>query len=318
MEAGKTGAGDGPKAMRVLWAIVLGALSALSVGAASASAEPFTMTFTEARANAGTQLSDAALLEPPNTAPFGAELDPQSGSISADALVLPRFSDQITDPIETELTVDLEIDAISGSFIPSTGALSLNGTMNGTLTTSGSECALATDPPLLTLSTAGNNGGAGPRSGAPFTAGLTGPGEIAGQWNDMSATPVTPADAFVCSFVDSRLTGPGGIWLKQAVVVPPPTPQSPSPNPTSRGPSGTPQSAGDAPPPTPACIVPKLVGKAPAPAKAALKAAGCRLGEIRKPKLKGKKRPALVVKSSNPAAGKPAEGKVQLQLGPKR
>ncbi len=74
------------------------------------------------------------------------------------------------------------------------------------------------------------------------------------------------------------------------------------------------------PPPPPACIVPKLVGKSLAQAKAALLAANCKLGEVRKPKrLKGKGRRALVVKSSKPSAGKTLEfgSKVDLKLGPK-
>ncbi len=70
----------------------------------------------------------------------------------------------------------------------------------------------------------------------------------------------------------------------------------------------------------PPCIVPKLAGKTLARAKAALTAANCKLGTVRKPKNgpKGKKRRVLVVKSSNPAAGaRPASGKVNLTLGPK-
>jgi hypothetical protein len=71
----------------------------------------------------------------------------------------------------------------------------------------------------------------------------------------------------------------------------------------------------------PACIVPKLVGKTLVRAKRALTAAGCKLGrvEVRRARYpKGKKRRVLVVKSSNPAPGaSPADGKVNLRLGPK-
>ena len=69
----------------------------------------------------------------------------------------------------------------------------------------------------------------------------------------------------------------------------------------------------------PACTVPKLVGKKLGRAKAALRAAGCKPGDVRRPKgLKGKRRRALVVKSSTPAAGaKPADGTVDLRLGPR-
>lgn len=77
--------------------------------------------------------------------------------------------------------------------------------------------------------------------------------------------------------------------------------------------------AAPAKPPPPACTVPKLVGKKLAKAKAALKAADCKLGKVQRPKQqKGKRRRVLVVKSSTPAAGaKPANGEVDLRLGPK-
>ena len=66
--------------------------------------------------------------------------------------------------------------------------------------------------------------------------------------------------------------------------------------------------------------VPKLTGKTLAKAKKALKAANCKLGEVTKPKKrKGQKKlPALVVKRSTPGRGaKPADGEVDLKLGPK-
>ena len=71
------------------------------------------------------------------------------------------------------------------------------------------------------------------------------------------------------------------------------------------------------PPPAPACIVPELAGKTLSRAKAALKAAGCAVGKVTKPK--AKKLGPLVVKSSKPSAGKTLEvgSEVNLKLGPK-
>jgi len=72
--------------------------------------------------------------------------------------------------------------------------------------------------------------------------------------------------------------------------------------------------------PPPACVVPDVVGKKLRAAKRAIKAAGCKVGEVRKPKrLKGKGRRVLVVKSSNPAAGATLTvgSKVDLKLRPK-
>jgi hypothetical protein len=72
--------------------------------------------------------------------------------------------------------------------------------------------------------------------------------------------------------------------------------------------------------PPPDCVVPKLVGKSLAAAKAALRAAHCALGKVTKPRArKGKRLGALVVKSSQPAAGRvlAENSKVNLRLGPK-
>ena len=295
------------KAMRVAAAGALVAL--LAFAAAPASAESLSMTFTEARADVGVQLSDAALFAPPATAPLAAQIDPGSGSITAGELTVPQFSTFITDPVDADVAVDFEIGTVTGTFSQATGALSLSGTAGGTLTADSKECSVATVPPVLTLTTAGSSGGTSARSGAPFSAGLTGPGAIAGQWTDMTATPIGPDDTTVCETVDDRIGGPGGVWLVQAGdTAPPAAPQT-----------GTPISHKHAKPPTHGCIVPKLVGKTLAAAKAALRRAGCKLGKVHRPhRPKGKRHRALVVKSSNPPAGSsPANSKVHLKLRPK-
>jgi hypothetical protein len=211
--------------------------------------DPLSMTFTESRANVGVQLSDDALFEPPETAPFEARIDP-SGSIVGGALQVPQFSTFITDPIDADVAVDFEIGTIGGSFTQATGALTLSGTAGGTLTANGKECTVSTTPAVLTLSTAGNNGGGSPRSGAPFSHGLTGAGAIAGQWTDMHATPVDPepgGDTAFCEDVEDQIGGPGGVWLDQeGDVVPPSAPQLTSTDPASSGSSGTPRIRGSA------------------------------------------------------------------------
>jgi hypothetical protein len=268
------------------------------------------MTFTEARANVGKQLSDAALFEAPLTAPFGAQIDPGTGAITAGTLGVPDFSTFITDPIEADVTVDFDIGVITGSFDQATGALALSGEAGGTLTSNGpeyegEECT-GEVPETLTLTTAGSSGGDNPRSGVPFTAGLAGPGAIAGTWDHMDAIAVSddPENVSFCNNVEFQIGGDGGIWLEQKGVVPPPQPPKTDPPP---------------PPPPAVCVVPKLVGKTLGRAKVALRKAHCRLGKVGKPKrAKGKGLGPLVVKSTNPAVGaKPANGKVHLKLGPK-
>jgi hypothetical protein len=384
---------------RVHRSAVLLVLLALGVCASSASAEPLSMAFTEARANVGIQLFDEALFDAPATAPFEAQIDPQSGSITAGVLTVPDFSTVIDEPIDAEVTVEFQIGVIDGSFDQATGALSVTGTAGGTLTADGEECIVAI-PEDLTLSTDGSSGGTtNPRSGTPFTAGLIGAGAIAGQWDDMTATPVDPEDignANFCSNVEQYIGEDGGIWLEhQGDIVPPAPPQLTSTDPASPSSSGAPRILGVAeagstvkvyagpacggapvatrsaaelgspgipvdvaegvtaafsaraidavgnasacsapisytrtkaptgpgggnvgPTPAPVCVVPKLVGKTLEQAKRALKAAGCKLGKVTKPKQpKGKKRRVLVVKSSSPRRGaRPADRKVDLKL----
>ncbi len=243
------------RATGAIWTIVLVSLLALGVCASSASAAPLSMTFTEARANVGVQLSDAALFDAPDTAPLEAQIDPGSGSITAGVLQVPQFFTPITEPIVADVTVDFDIGEIEGTFAPATGALTLEGEAGGTLTASGGafdgeECVVSTVPSSLILTTAGNNGGTSPRSGVPFTAGLTGAGAIAGQWTHMDATPVDSGDmenVNFCSDVETRIGGAGGIWLEQeGDVAPPSAPQLTSTDPASPSLSGTPRILGTA------------------------------------------------------------------------
>jgi hypothetical protein len=382
--------------MRARGTIAFVLLLALGVCVSTASAAPLSMRFTEARANVGVQLSDAALFEAPATAPFAAQIDPGSGSITVGVLGVPQFFTSITEPIEADVTVDFEIGEIEGSFNQATGALTLEGDAGGRLTAEGGsydgeECFVAAVPSPLVLTTSGSSGGTSPRFGAPFTSGLAGAGAIAGEWTHMDAEPVDsgdPDNVSFCSNVENRIGGAGGIWLEQEEVTAPAGPQLTGTNPASPSPSGTPRirgvaeagstarlyagpgcagtpvatgsaaelgspgfavtvaegvtaafsatatdAAGNAsvcseptsytrlqtPPPPPACVVPDVIGKKLKAAKKRIRAAGCKVGKVSKPKhLKGKKRRTLVVKASNPGAGaSPASGKVHLRLGPR-
>lgn len=350
-------------------------------------AQPLSLTFTEDRANVGVQLADAPMFTAPDVAPFTAQIDPGTGSITAGVLKVPDFSTHITEPLNADVNVHFEIGVIGGSFNQATGALTLEGEANATLTSEGKECAVTTTPNPLVLSTAGSSGGTNPRSGAPFVHGLTGAGAIAGQWTDMHATPKIPGQGvFVCATVDERIEGPGGIWLVQeGDVVPPAAPRLTSTDPPSPGSSGTPRIRGTAEAgstvrlyagsrcagaplatasaaelsspgiavqvaegttavfsatatdaadntsacsapisythtkPPRKCVVPNVVGKKPKAAKRQIRAAGCEVGKVTRPKArKRRKHGPLVVKSSNPSAGTTlrAGGKVNLKLGP--
>ncbi len=246
----------GRRIKRATGTIALIALLALGACASAANAEPLSMTFTEARANVGAeQLSDAALFGPPDTAPLEAQIGPGGESITAGVLDVPQFSTHITSPIDANVTVDFDYPAITGSFVSATGELSLSGavgaTLSATVESGEKECTVTTTPEVLTLttSTAGSAHGS-PRSGVPFTHGLTGPGSIGGAWTDMQAAPVDPepgGDKFFCEDVEQTIEGPGGIWLEQAGdVVPPSAPQLTGTDPASPNPSGTPRIRGTA------------------------------------------------------------------------
>jgi hypothetical protein len=285
---------------------------ALGAWASAAQAEPLSMTFTEARADVGRQLSatdDAdALLKPPATAPFDAQIDPGSGSIADGVMEVPDFTTFITDPIEADVTVAFELGTVTGNFNQASGALTLSGVAGGTLTAEGKECAVSTTPSPLTLTTAGSTGGASPLFGTPFAAGLTGAGAIAGQWTDMDATPISGHDSF-CENVEDEIDGPGGVWLEQEGEIAPPSAPTSGPPPTDGGPLP--------PPPPAACVVPKLRGKTPVRARAAVRAGGCKVGRLGRPRQlkKCRGRRVLVVRSSNPQAGaRPANRKVHLKL----
>lgn len=241
--------------MRARGTIALVLLFALGVCASSASAAPLSMTFTEARANVGVQLADFPLFEAPATAPFEAQIDSGTGEITAGALQVPQFSTDITEPIVANVTVDFDIGEIEGSFDQASGALTLEGEAGGTLTATngtfaGEECIVSTTPAVLELSTAEEDEQEGsPRAGQPFTEGLTGAGAIAGRWTHMDATPVEPGNSenvSFCNNVETRIGGPGGIWLEQEDVVAPSAPQLTGTDPASPGTSGTPRIRGNA------------------------------------------------------------------------
>jgi hypothetical protein len=246
----------GPRKTVSALASALVSLLLLGVCASAASAQPLSMGFTEARANVGVQLSDEALFAAPDTAPFAAQIDPATGSISNGVLGVPDFETHIEEPIEADVTVDFNIGQITGSFDQATGALSLTGVAGGTLTASGNptydgeQCTVLAEPSPITLTTAGSSGGTNPRSGVPFADGLAGSGAIAGEWQNMSAEPVEPGvvkNENFCADVENRIGGPGGIWMEQEDLVPPSAPQLTSTDPASPGGlSGTPRILGSA------------------------------------------------------------------------
>ncbi|HEX5713809.1 MAG TPA: S8 family serine peptidase, partial [Solirubrobacterales bacterium] len=152
--------------------------------------------------------------------------------------------------------------------------------------------------------------------GSPITSGtaaeLEAPGILvlvaAGSTITFSATATDAADnVSPCSapiaYTNNVSPGGGGGGFV-TTIIPPPPPELPP--------------AVISTPPPPTCTVPKLTKKTLGQAKTALAGANCKLGRVTKPKArKGKRLPALVVRSSSPAAGTASSGPVNLTLGPK-
>ncbi|HEV7773614.1 MAG TPA: S8 family serine peptidase [Conexibacter sp.] len=110
------------------------------------------------------------------------------------------------------------------------------------------------------------------------------------------------ASANPVASLTGRTTTGGRLNVADALdtlVPPPPSPPAPPVvNPPSGGGGGRATTA------TVVCVVPRLAGLSLAKAKAALTAAHCALGRVTKPRARrGRRLPALVVKSSSPAIG---------------
>lgn len=124
----------------------------------------------------------------------------------------------------------------------------------------------------------------------------------------------------------SACSAPIAYQHRSATQAPPEEPKSGGdPAPTPAPVVGTALGAGaldaTARPPAPrvdrGCVVPKLVGRNLARAKAALRAAGCRVGAVRKRSSQRRGHVALVVRKAVPAAGRrSADGSVDLTLAP--
>jgi PASTA domain len=288
--------------------------------------ESLSMTFTEARANVGVQLSDAALFAPPDTAPLAAQIDP-GGRITAGVLQAPEFKTHVTGLYEGDVTVDFEIGIISGSFdqpagqwtdmhaAPIGGDTSFCNNVEGRIEGAGGVWLQQTDivPPSAPQLT-GTDPPSPSASGAPRILGSAEAGSTVRLYSGpgCSGTPLATAPA-------ANLASPGLV-----VEVGEGTTASFSATATDAAANTSPCSAPisythlKSPGPPAACIVPKLAGMKLGRAKEALKSAGCALGKVSRPKHRKRRKPGhLVVKSSRPSAGTtlPLGTRVNLRLG---
>ena len=120
--------------IRAVGTIVVVSLLALGAFAATASAEPLSMTFTEDRANVGVQLSDdASVRAARNSAVRGPDRSRGRIDLGGRPAGSPVLDPSST-PIDADVAVDFEIGTIAGDFTQATGALTLSGTAGGTLT----------------------------------------------------------------------------------------------------------------------------------------------------------------------------------------
>lgn len=178
------------------------------------------------------------------------------------------------------------------------------------------ETALLSKPPTVTTNTSASfQFQRTDADGGGFECNLDGDG-----WSSCSSAPSFTVGVGEHE-LEARATDPGGL-VDPTPVVASWTVNSPPPEEKPGGsPGSAPVTVTIPPAPTPsapACKVPKLIGKTLGQAKAALAAAGCKLGLVSKPKPKnGQKPPKLVVKSSTPGVGSSTGAAVNLKLGPK-
>lgn len=151
--------------------------------------------------------------------------------------------------------------------------------------------------------------------GAAFAA-CTSPKAYAGLANGAHEFKVRAKDALGNAGSASRnwtveTTSPGG----GSGTLPPGTIVKAEEKIIQANPPATPQPT---PVPPTTCTVPKVVGKTLGQAKAALSAAGCKLGKVISPKVpRGSKPPKLVVKATTPAAGSQSSSPVAIKLAAK-
>jgi subtilisin family serine protease len=151
--------------------------------------------------------------------------------------------------------------------------------------------------------------------GIAVTAAVDGVNEFSARATDLAPLTSTCSEPIVFRRLSEGTANPPSGEPPTREPESPPTDsggEPPGPIATNPGPS---PSATPPPRKRTVCVVPKLAGRTLARARAALAAAGCKLGKVRKPR-RHRGRGRVVVRSSKPRAGKrPADGEVDVILG---
>lgn len=167
-----------------------------------------------------------------------------TGTVSGGKVTIPKSgfryppkTGEITGGIDgtVEMSANREI---TGRFEPATGALTLAMDLKVKVTLhlpSGPAAVCVINPVKGSFSTAYGD----PYLGVPFAAGLTGPGALAGHWEDLPA----PTGSAICQIVGQLTKDPGGLWLAYGSAEPqkcadnPAHPGCDGSNPCANGPS---------------------------------------------------------------------------------
>ncbi len=188
---------------------MVAALAIMVLPAASAQADPFTMSIDNAILNLGA-LDGVRAIE--------SELDPPdepatlTGDVTGSEVNVPKagfvFPTKDTEASGVPITIDMEANEdITGTFDSATGKLVLDGSLKATVQALGATCVIS--PIALTLSSENAN----PYLGQAFTDGIDGVGVISASWTGLP--PVTGGG--FCGTIAGLIAGPGGIAMSHGV-----------------------------------------------------------------------------------------------------
>ncbi len=189
--------------------VLVAAFALLILPAASAHADPFTISIDNAILNMGALNGVRAIdseLSPP---------DPPAtltGDVTGGTVNVPKagfvFPTKHTEASGVPITIDMEANEdITGTFDSATGKLVLDASLKASVEALGSTCVIS--PIELTLS----SDNADPYLGQAFTDGIDGEGVVSAHWTTL---PPVSGGGF-CTTIGGLIAGPGGIAMSHGV-----------------------------------------------------------------------------------------------------
>jgi hypothetical protein len=195
---------------RKIIGVLIAALAFVVLPAASAQADPFTISIDNAIMNLGSLSNVRAIdseLDPPDPpATLTGDLTGNTVNVPKANFVFPPKQAEVSAGITATINMEAN-DDITGTFDSATGQLVLDASLKATVTVLGSNCVIS--PIDLELS----SDNVSPYLGQEFADGLEGEGVVGASWTDLPA--VTGGGS--CGIVGQLTGGPGGIAMSHGV-----------------------------------------------------------------------------------------------------